>query len=540
MTTTVRQMTVHEATWDLLSRFGVEKVFGNPGSTEMTFLNGLPDEIEFVLGLQEAAVVAMADAYAQSTGRPALVNLHTAAGLGNGMGAIVNAKAAQSPLVITAGQQVRAMLTLEPFLANPEATLLPQPAVKWAYEPPSADAVPAAFARAFALAALPPAGPVFLSLPMDDWSAAVVDPRTVAELAARHVDGRTMPSADSLAHLAQRLGRAERPALVIGAGADASPGAFDRLPALARRLAAPVYLAPNAARVGFPTDDPNFRGSLPAAIPWVAEALSGHDLVLVIGAPVFQYYPYAAGEYLPDGVELVMVVDDPAVAARAPVGDALIGDPGLTVSGLLELVDASARPALQAPNEEPVAIGESRLTAGQVHEVLGRVLPAAGIVVSETMNGGATMWERVKFRRPGSFFFCAGGGLGFGIPGGVGAQLAQPDRPVVSITGDGGAQYGIQALYTASRYSVPLTILVFENGEYGILKGFGEFLGADQVPGLDIDGLDYQALARGYGIESVRAHTAVELESALTDAINDRSQPHLIVAAIAAGVRLGG
>jgi benzoylformate decarboxylase len=540
MTTTVGQMTVHEATWDLLCRLGVEKLFGNPGSTEMTFLNALPDEIEFVLGLHEASVVAMADAYAQSTGRPALVNVHTAAGLGNAMGAIVNAKAAQSPLVITAGQQVRAMLTLEPFLANPEPTLLPQPAVKWAYEPPSADAVPAAFARAFALAALPPAGPVFLSLPMDDWGAAVVDPRTVDELAARRVEGRTMPSADSLARLARRLERAERPALVVGAGADASPGAFDRLPALARRLGAPVYLAPNAARVGFPTDHPNFRGTLPAAIPWIAEALSGHDLVLVIGAPVFQYYPYAPGEYLPDGVELVMVVDDPAMAARAPVGDAMIGDPGLTVAGLLELVSAPARPALEAPSEQPVAIGKNRLTGGQVHEVLGRVLPAGGIVVSETMNGGATMWERVRFRRSGSFFFCAGGGLGFGIPGGVGAQLAQPDRPVVSITGDGGAQYGIQALYTAARYNVPLTILVFENGEYGILKGFGEFLGADHVPGLDIDRLDYEALAGGYGIEAVRAGTSDQLASALTHAIDDRSQPHLIVVPIEPGVRLGG
>jgi benzoylformate decarboxylase len=539
MTTTVEQLTVHEATWDLLRRLGVEKVFGNPGSTEMTFLNALPRDVEFVLGLHEASVVAMADAYAQSTGKPTLVNLHTAAGLGNGMGAIVNASAAHSPLIITAGQQVRAMLTLEPFLANPDPTLLPLPAVKWAYEPPSAEAVPAAFARAFALAALAPTGPVFLSLPMDDWGA-VVDPRTVAELASRSVDGRTMPSADSLTVLAERLRAAERPALIVGAGADSSPGAFDGLAVLATRLAAPVYLAPNAARVGFPTDHPNFRGSLPSAIPWLAEALNGHDLVLVVGAPVFQYYPYADGDYLPPGAELVMVVDDPAMAARAPVGDALIGDPGLTVAGLLERVGASSRPALAALPPRPVSTAEERLTAGQVHELLGRLLPPARIIVSETMNGGATMWDRVKFRRPGSFFFCAGGGLGFGIPGAVGAQLAQPDRPVVALTGDGGAQYGIQGLYTASRYGVPVTIIVLDNGEYGILKGFGEFLSADQVPGLDIDGLDYESLARGYGVEAVTAGTLTELESALTHAFEDRSQPHLVVVPIEPGVALGG
>ena len=156
------------------------------------------------------------------------------------------------------------------------------------------------------------------------------------------------------------------------------------------------------------------------------------------------------------------------------------------------------------------------------------------------MNGGATMWDRVKFRRPCSFFFCAGGGLGFGIPGAVGAQLAQPDRPVVALTGDGGAQYGIQGLYSASRYGVPVTIIVLDNGEYGILKGFGEFLGADQVPGLDIDGLDYESLARGYGVEAVTAGTLAELESALTHALEDRIRPHLIVVPIEPGVALGG
>jgi benzoylformate decarboxylase len=175
------------------------------------------------------------------------------------------------------------------------------------------------------------------------------------------------------------------------------------------------------------------------------------------------------------------------------------------------------------------------MSAGDVHEVLGELFPANGILVSETMNAAATMWRRVKFRQPGSFFFAAGGGLGFGLPGAVGAQLAQPERPVLCLTGDGGAQYGIQALWTAARYGIPVTILILDNQEYGILKGFGSFLRTDKVPGLNLGGLDYQAICAGYGVEVRRADDRAALSSALTRAFTDRRGPAVIVARIAAG-----
>ena len=202
--------TVHQATWGLLRALGVRKVFGNPGSTEMPFLADFPDDIDYVLGLHEGAVVGMADVYAQLTGEPTLVNLHTAVGLGNAMGAIINAASGHSPLVITAGQQVRATLTMQPLLANPDPTMLPRPAVKWAFEPPRAQDVPAALARAFRYAALPPAGPVFVSLPMDDFEQpAQAD--TTELLAARRLTGRSVPATVELNALAKRLTAARNP-----------------------------------------------------------------------------------------------------------------------------------------------------------------------------------------------------------------------------------------------------------------------------------------------------------------------------------------
>jgi len=328
--------------------------------------------------------------------------------------------------------------------------------------------------------------------------------------------------------------------LVVGAGLDAAPGGFEAAVALAERQHLPVWIAPDASRIAFPTDHPYFQGSLPAGISWLSDALTGHDLVLVAGAPVFQYYPYAPGSYLPGGAELVAIMDDPSAAARAPLGDALVADPALTLTGLVDRVPQTARP-VPSPRprlEIPAAIDS--LTGRQVYDILGPLFPADGIIVSESMNGGAAMWDRVKFRRSGSFYFSGGGGLGFGLPAAVGLKLAQPDRPVLCVTGDGSAQYGIKALYTAASRHLPVTIMVLVNGEYGILKGFGSHLAATGVPGLDLDYLDYESLAKGYGVPSVRTGRPDELAVAFKEAFAATDGPRVIIVDVAPGVQLGG
>src|SRR5436305_9271278 len=212
---------VREATFDFLRRRGMTTMFGNPGSTELPMLAEFPDDFTYVLGLQEIVAVGMADGYAQASGRPTMVNLHTAPGVGNGMGAIFNAQANKSPLVVTAGQQTRSLMTLQALLTNRDAARMPQPLVKWSYEPPRAEDVPHALARATHLAALPPAGPVFVSIPMDDWDAEV-DAGAVRHATTRRVTGRAGADPVAVGALAARLAEASSPVMVAGPDIDAA------------------------------------------------------------------------------------------------------------------------------------------------------------------------------------------------------------------------------------------------------------------------------------------------------------------------------
>ena len=314
------QKTVHDVTYDLLRTLGLTTVFGNPGSTEQTFLQDFPDDFTYVLALQEASALAMADGFAQATGKPALVNLHTAAGTGNAMGSLIAAYRANTPLIVTAGQQTREMSLCDPYLNNRDATELPKPWVKWAYQPARAEDVPAAFMQAYAVAMQEPKGPVFLSIPLDDWQKPALGPAVV-----RTVSQRIAPDAERLREFADRINRAERPLLVLGPEVDRA-GGWDAGIAFAEKLGAPVRGSALTDRVSFPENHPLYAGPMPMTIAEVNQVMHGHDLVIVIGAQVFRYYPYVAGEYLPEGTDLIQITVDPHLASVAPVGDSLLGD----------------------------------------------------------------------------------------------------------------------------------------------------------------------------------------------------------------------
>src|SRR5947199_1998343 len=346
--------TVREAVFDLLRDRGMTTIFGNPGSTELPMLAEFPEDFRYVLGLQEAVAVGMADGYSQASGRPALVNLHTAPGVCNGMGAIFNAQANKTPLVVTAGQQARSLMTLQANLTNRDAIRMPHPLVKWSYEPPRAEDVPHAIARAVHAADLPPRGPTFVSIPMDDW-AAEVDDTTVRHQTRRRIDGRAGADPEVVRELARRIESAANPVMVAGPDIDAS-GAWRAAVAVAERQRLPVWAtpAPGGGRIGFPEGHPLFRGVLPPAIGPLAETLSGHDLVLVVGSSVFPYYPNIPGPLLPDGTSLVAITSDPDEAARAPMGDAIVADPGLTLAAVAEEAgDSNREPPPARPDPEP-------------------------------------------------------------------------------------------------------------------------------------------------------------------------------------------
>jgi benzoylformate decarboxylase len=506
--------TVRDVTYELLRAHGLTTIFGNVGSTEETFLANFPSDFRYVLGLQEASVIAMADGYAQATRRPGLVNLHTGAGLGNAMGNLLTAFQNRTPLIVTAGQQTRAMLLLEPWLTNVDATMLPRPWVKWAYEPVRAQDVPAAFMRAIATAVQPPAGPVFLSLPLDDWDQPCAGPAVV-----RTVATRVAPDPLRLREFAEVIRHASDPVLIYGA-AIARGNGWTEAVALAEALNAPVWAAPSSERAPFPEDHPLYVGGLPFAMGPLSDKLHGHDVAVVVGAAVFRYYPYVAGPYLPPGLRLLHISDDPAETGRAPVGDSLIGDAVLSLAGLTDLLAGHSPPPAKphaplghrmAPHPATAANGtcDGWLSAAQVFAALNQVRPDHAVLVEESPSNLADLHTAWPITEPDTFYTFASGGLGWNLPAAVGIALAERDsrrnRPVIAVIGDGSFQYSVQSMWTAARLRLPMLIVIMQNDEYAILKSFARLEQAPEVPGLDIHGLDIVSIARGYGCDAARA-----------------------------------
>ncbi|HEX2015398.1 MAG TPA: benzoylformate decarboxylase [Solirubrobacteraceae bacterium] len=530
--------TVREVSFQFLREREMTTVFGNPGSTELPMLRDFPEDFRYVLGLQEAVVVGMADGYAQASGRPTLVNLHTAPGMGNAMGAIFNAQANKAPLVITAGQQTRSLMTLQANLTNRDAVRMPHPLVKWSYEPPRAQDVPHALARATHLASLAPQGPVFVSIPMDDWDAEV-DEDAARHAVTRRVDGRAGADPESIAALARRLNRAATPVLIAGPDLDAT-GATGAAVAVVERLRLPVWAspAPGGGRIGFPEAHPSFRGILPPAIGPASETLAGHDLILVVGASVFAYYPNIPGPLLPEGAALVAITSDHDEAARAPMGDAIVADPRLALEALLPALEEPSQRDAPEPRWPPDSPEESDpMSPSTAVQALADVFPEDGIVVLEAPSATLAVRNRLRLSRPGSYYFGAGGGLGFGLSAAVGVALAEPQRPVVCVVGEGSAQYAIQALWSAVAYDVPLTVLVLRNQEYAILKWFAALEDVTGAPGLDLPALDVAAVARGYGLSAEVASEADGLREQLREAIA-ADGPRLVEVRVAPGMAL--
>ena len=514
--------TVREATFQMLRERGMTTMFGNPGSTELPMLADFPEDFRYVLALHEAVAVGMADGYAQAVGRPAWVNLHTAPGVGNGMGAVFNAKANKSPVVVTAGQQARSLMTLEANLTNRDAARMPQPLVKWSYEPPRPQDVPHALARAQHMAALPPAGPTFVSIPMDDWDVDV-DDDAVAHQTRREVGGRAVAEPGVVSDLGRRLAAAKRPALVAGPGIDAS-GGWDAAVALAeaQRLPGVGHTGAGRRKARVPRGPSPVPRRLPPAIGPMGEALSAYDLVIVAGSSVFPFYPNIPGPLLAEGTQLVAITDDPDEAARAPMGEAVVADVALTLAALAIAAGGSDRPppdAARAPSRR-----RSRRRSGPTR-CMPRWPRRSPTTASSCSSRRRAPWRfatACASGAPRSYWFGAGGGLGFGLAASMGVQLAQPDRPVVCVLGEGSAQYAITGLWTAAAYRLPVTFLVLNNSEYSILKWFAGLEGVTGAPGLDLPALDCAAIAESYGVRSQSVDDRDELHAALSESIAGR------------------
>ncbi|NUW30317.1 thiamine pyrophosphate-binding protein [Nonomuraea sp. SMC257] len=543
-------MSVREATFDVLRRAGLTTVFANPGSTEVTLLGGLPDDLTFVLGLHEGSVVGMATGWAMGHDAPALAVLHTTAGLGNAVGAIATARVNRVPLVVLVGQQDRRHLALEPFLAG-RLTGLAGDYPVWADQPVRAQDVPGAVARA-AHEAVTFRGPALVVVPMDDWDAPyegeiLAAPARLLRPPARPGAGDGGGSTGDLTPLAELLGGARAPVVVAGAGACR---AWEPLVALAELLGCPVWQEPFGARAGFPQDHPLFAGVLPADRPRLRAALAGHDVVLAVGAPVFRQYSYTPGPLVEPGTTVALVTDDPSEAHRSPADLACLADPAATCAHLTALLSARLPGALgdgavgdgpsahvrSAPeNVPPVPAGGRPLSSAHVLRELARRMPADAVLVEECPSARLDLHRLVPARNPLGFVSAAMGGLGFALPAAVGLRMALPGRPVVAVTGDGSALYGLHALWSAAHYRAGALFVVLSNSRYAVLDRLAEHHGA-KVPWPAFTEVDVKGLARSLGCPSLRVETHAELTAALDEvmpALAVRDEPLLLDVTVA-------
>ncbi len=519
---------------DLLRQEGVEVLFGNPGTTELPLMDAFAVEhdIKYVLGLQEAALMAMADGYAQASGKLAVLNLHVAPGLGNAMGMLYDAVKAASPILVTAGQQDLEYLVTEPVLSA-DLTSLARPFVKWAAEVHRVADLPRLVHRAAKTALAPPTGPVFLSLPGDILKAeADLDLMTPTRVAPR-----LRGDAAAVAAAATLLAQAKRPVIFAG-DAVAQSRAHAELVALAELIGAPVYVEFVPSTASFPASHPLARGAMVRTQAGVRQVLDQHDLLFSVGADLFTLSLPSAIEPMPPGLPLIHLDTDPwELGKNYPAQVAILGDPKSTLTELAAAVEAAmtsaargaARERFQAASEATLAerhalkakakalAGKTPVQALALLNAIGDMLPKDAVVIEEVLSSSPGIRQLIRSDDPQSYFGLRGGGIGWGLPAAIGIKLALPHRPVVGLIGDGSAMYTIQALWTAAHYRIGVVFVILNNTSYRILKQRllalrGHAEQADTFVGMELTDptIDFVGLARSLGVEAERAKTVHE------------------------------
>ena len=544
-------MAGRQAFLELLKQEGVELLFGNPGTTELPLMDALAgqDTVRYILALHESVAVAMADGYAQASGKLAVVNVHVSPGLGNAMGMLYDAYKAGTPLLLTAGQHDQSFTLTEPILWS-ELPPVARPYVKWAYEVRRLVDLPLAVHRAAKVALAPPTGPVFLSLPMDLLTAeAELDLR-----APTRVDPRTRGPRAAVADAAERLGRARRPLIIAGAAVSKSD-AHAELVEVAKLLAAPVYTERLAYTCNFPSSHPLFQGEIPRSVSEMRALLGQHDLLFCVGGSLFLLSLPSEVDPMPPGLPVIHLNPDPwEIGKNYPAAVGIVGDPKATLLDLAQALRKSltlayreaARQRLTLAREaKERTIAEIRARAREAHdrmpipplvllETLADQLPPDAVLVDESLSSGSGLHHLFKCEDPKSFFGLHGGGIGWGLPGALGVKLALPDRPVVALIGDGGAMYTNQALWTAAHYHIGVVVVIINNASYRILKlrthalkGISAQTGRYVAMDLEQPRIDFVGLAQALGVPAERVEKAAEIGPALVQAVA-RSGPSLI------------
>lgn len=532
----MNRITGRSAFLTILQDEGITHLFGNPGTTELPIMHALAEhpDLNYVLGLQESTVVTMADGFSRASGKLVACNVHVAPGLGNAMGAIYNAKFTGTPMIITAGQQEQGHGLTEPMLYDPLVPIA-TPLVKWAVEVSRLEDLPRIVRRAAKVAMTPPTGPVFISLPGD-----ILNDEAGIELSRMtRVETRTRPSDQVLDQLAQRIMEAERPAFLCGdelVKSDALAEAAD----LASIVGAAAYQQTVPYGAHFPSEHPCFMGTLTRSQKVVRDKLANHDLLVVLGADLLRMSVWSEIDPLPHDLPVIQVGQlDWEMGKNYATSMAVRADLKETLSALADrlrdmggsTLEARARSRVDALAEKNWSARRAVLTeqidaAGPGSPMhpdwlmlrLAEALPHDAIVVDEALTSSRSLCSLHPNRDRYSYHGLASGGIGWGIAGAVGVQIAQPDRPVCALIGDGSAMYNIQALWTAAHLKLPMTYVIANNGGYNILKQrLKSFHGNDKPIGMDFKDppIDFVSIARGLGMAAERIMDPDALKPAL-------------------------
>ena len=528
---------------ELLQSEGVTHLFGNPGTTELPIMHALADypDMRYVLGLQEAIVVAMADGYARASGELVACNVHVAPGLGNAMGSLFTAFNSGTPLIITAGQQEQGHGLTEPLLYAPLVPIA-TPVVKWATEVTRLEDLPRIVHRAAKIATTPPTGPVFISLPGD-----ILNAFGAIDLGqATRVDTRVRPSDESLRALAERLLRAERPVIIAGHEIIRSD-ALAEAACFAEALGCPVYDQTVLQGAHFPTHHPTYLGPLSRDQKTVRARLEPYDTAISLGSDFLRMSVYSEVEPLPPHMAVIQIgLNDWEMGKTYPAEIAIRSDVKETLRVLTPLVAelggaklrqraAEALGALSGRNwtasrktraEAAMAKASSRrIDSEWLMLTITDLLPQDAIIVDEALTTAASLPAYMHVRDRHAYFGNVSGGIGWGIAAAVGIQLAQPERKVVALLGDGSAMYSIQALWTAAHQKLPITFVIFNNGGYRIIKQrLKLFHSTDRFIGMDFvdPPIEFAALARSLGMQACRVETPDSFKTAYGNALAAR------------------
>jgi benzoylformate decarboxylase len=532
-----------QAFLEVLVSEGVSVMFGNPGTTELPLMDGLAREprIRYVLALQEAVAIAMADGYAQASGSLAAVNVHVSPGLGNAMGMLYDAFKAGSPLLLTAGQHDQSFTVTEPILWS-DLPPVAAPYVKWSTEARRLEDLPRIVRRAVKTALAQPRGPVFLSLPVDVLNAE----QDLDLMASTRVAPRIVGDRAAIDAAARKLVAANTPLFVVG-DAVAHGDALAEMVELAELIGAPVMLEGVSSTCSFPFTHPLYAGSMPRLGPQIRGLLMRHDLLFSVGGDLFTLSLPSDVDPMPHGLDVVHLDVDPwEIGKNYPASVAIQGDPKATLPELCEAVRRHAGKAGHkdaARRRDSLAAAHARqrqdLTkrAGDeatkspmgplalVHAV-SQAVPDDVVVIDEAISSAPGIRNFFRCADPKSFFGLRGGGIGWGLPAALGVKLALPSRPVVALIGDGSAMYTAQALWTAAHESLAVVYVIFNNASYRILKERTKALKGfsaedDRYVGMDLERplIDYVGLARSLGVAGERVEKAADVGRAVASAL---------------------